>query len=136
MRLAIKNRTIKIALISAALLALLGLSGFTGLLLWVNHGVREVAERACQTQGMTYPEHKVEALIATVGDARQPFQERNLAVWALGQLGDERALPVLKAQLTGRPVCNHSQAICQYEAKKAMAKITGEKKVIRLAATR
>ena len=35
------------------------------------------------------------ALIALVEDENASFEARNSAIWALGQLGDERALPAL-----------------------------------------
>jgi len=45
--------------------------------------------------------------------------KRNHAIWALGQLGDKRALPSLEKLYTGEP-CDHSKYVCQYELKKAI----------------
>ena len=50
--------------------------------------------------------------------------ERDLAVWALGELRDRRALPVLKAHYRGGR-CNHAADLCQYELGKAIMKIEG-----------
>jgi hypothetical protein len=56
---------------------------------------------------------RIEALIALVDCRDCRIEDRNHAVWALGQLRDKRALPVLYKYRTGKP-CNHSRQICQY----------------------
>ncbi len=43
----------------------------------------------------------VEALTQLVKDQENTFRERNRAIWALGQLGDKRALSVLEELYTG-----------------------------------
>ena len=68
---------------------------------------------------------EVEALIAVVDDPAHAPQDRTRAVWALGQIGDPRALAVLEKHYTGEP-CDHERAICQYELDKAIRKIRGE----------
>jgi hypothetical protein len=63
---------------------------------------------------------RVEALIALVNCEECNLNDRNLAVWALGQLTDKRALPTLyKYRRPGIP-CNHMTSICQYEIAKAI----------------
>lgn len=62
---------------------------------------------------------QVDALIAQLECTSCAMKERNRAVWALGQLGDQRALAPLKAQLTGKP-CDHSKYLCQHELTKAI----------------
>jgi hypothetical protein len=62
---------------------------------------------------------RVEALIALVDCRDCRLEDRNHAVWALGQLKDKQALPVMYKYRTGKP-CNHSTAICQYELEKAI----------------
>lgn len=62
---------------------------------------------------------RIEALIALVDCENCPLKDRNHAVWALGQLKDKRALPILYKYRTGKP-CDHSQYICQYEISKAI----------------
>lgn len=52
------------------------------------------------------------------------LRERDMAVWATGELKDRRALPVLKAHFTGRG-CDHNRDLCQYELRKAIMKIDG-----------
>jgi PBS lyase HEAT-like repeat len=62
---------------------------------------------------------RIEALIALVDCQDCRLEDRNHAVWALGQLGDKRALPVLYKYRTGKP-CDHSRQICQSEISKAV----------------
>ena len=62
---------------------------------------------------------RIEALIAVVDCQDCSLEDRNHAVWALGQLRDKRALPILYKYRTGKP-CNHSRQICQYEIGKAI----------------
>lgn len=61
----------------------------------------------------------VEALIESVDCESCPLPDRTQAVWALGQLGDPRGLPVLRKYSTGA-TCDHSRAICQREIRKAI----------------
>ncbi len=64
----------------------------------------------------------VEAFIGLVDDETEDFRSRNDAIWALGQLGDSRALPVLNNYFTGiipdREPLN--SVISQYELSKAI----------------
>ena len=62
---------------------------------------------------------RVEALIAQVDCQTCSLHERTQAVWALGQLADKRALPILRKYYTGQP-CDHRRLICQYEITKAI----------------
>ena len=66
-----------------------------------------------------HPGDRVEALIQYVEDPRHSLRDRNRAVWALGQLGDRRALPVLHRHYTGGP-CDHDAVLCQRELSKAI----------------
>ena len=83
----------------------------------IQAGVDEYTEQA----QASYPDKKdgVEALIEFVQSDQHSLQERNRAVWALGQLRDPRALPVLEAAYTGKP-CDHSRFLCQHELAKAI----------------
>ena len=77
-----------------------------------------VAEYAGQAQ-RAFPGDRVEALIAYVESDRHSFRERNLAVWALGQIAAPRALPVLRRHFTGSE-CQHDRFLCQRELKRAI----------------
>ena len=67
---------------------------------------------------------RVEALMALVDSDRHPFRERNRAIWALGQIADPRALPVLRKHYTGAE-CQHDKYLCQRELKKAIDTCSG-----------
>jgi hypothetical protein len=71
-----------------------------------------------------HPGDRVEALIQFVEDSDHPLRERDRAVWALGQLGDRRALPVLRKYYSGEP-CDHSNELCQRELDKAIKLMEG-----------
>ena len=81
----------------------------------------DVSQR-CQIAQDRYEGDCVEALISYLNDEKNSYQSRNSAIWALGQLGDERALPALKNLFTGdipekEPL---NKNISQYELKKAI----------------
>ena len=87
--------------------------------LWVcfdiRAGVKEISAEATQQ----YPGDRVEALITYVNSENKSLRQRNRAVWALGQIGDKRALPTLDKSYTGGP-CDHDSLLCQHELKKAI----------------
>jgi hypothetical protein len=76
-------------------------------------------ETASQKAMAQFKGDRIEALIALVDCQNCRMEDRNLAVWALGQLKDKRALPILYKYRTGKP-CNHWSQICQYEIAKAI----------------
>ncbi|MBU0731322.1 hypothetical protein KKC88_00400 [Patescibacteria group bacterium] len=79
-------------------------------------------EQKCEIAQAKYEGDCVEALILFVDDDENGYEERNSAIWALGQLGDERAMDVLNKYYTGdipdrEPL---EEGISQYELKKAI----------------
>jgi len=66
----------------------------------------------------------VTALLFFVQDETQPLAERNRAVWALGQMRNPRAIPVLEAQV--KDECRHGEDLCQEELEKALALCAGD----------
>jgi hypothetical protein len=76
------------------------------------HAASEVALHDQQGDGVL-------ALMAYVESPTRSLRARNRAVWALGQLGDARALPVLEKHLTGGD-CDHDRVLCQHELRKAL----------------
>ena len=54
-----------------------------------------------QTAQAQFPGKRIEALMAMVDCESCNLGDRNNAVWALGQLGDQRALPVLEKYYAG-----------------------------------
>jgi hypothetical protein len=81
----------------------------------IGSGVHAASEAALLEQ----PGDRVLRLIAYVESPTHTLRERNRAVWALGQLGDARALPVLEKHFTGRD-CDHDRGLCQDELRKAI----------------
>ena len=81
----------------------------------IRSSVKEISAEATQQ----YPGDRIEALITYVNSENHSLRQRNLAVWALGQIGDERALPVLEKSYTGGP-CDHDNCLCQRELQKAV----------------
>jgi hypothetical protein len=67
---------------------------------------------------------RITGLAVLVNCSACSLHERDMAVWALGELRDRRALPVLKAHYTGGK-CDHAADLCQYELGKAIMKIEG-----------
>ena len=85
---------------------------------WIGYEVKV----QCQEAAREYEGGCVEALMAQVDDDEASYRDRNRAIWALGQLGDGRALSVLEKYYTGEiperePV---DKMISQYELKKAI----------------
>ncbi|MHC4298134.1 MAG: HEAT repeat domain-containing protein, partial [Planctomycetota bacterium] len=86
------------------------LAAFVCLCLSIRSGVRRSSALAMQE----HPGDRVEALMAYVSSQDHTLRERNRAVWALGLIGDKRALPLLEKYRTGRP-CDHDTTLCQGE---------------------
>ncbi len=80
------------------------------------------AKNLCQNAKWQYDGDCIEALILQLNDEHQGFRARNHAIWALGQLGDSRALPVLEGYYTGNIPDKEplDETISQYELKKAI----------------
>ena len=81
----------------------------------IRSSVKEISAEATQQ----YPGDRIEALISYVKSENHSLRQSNRAIWALGQIGDERALPVLTASYTGGP-CDHDNLLCQRELQKAI----------------
>jgi hypothetical protein len=61
-----------------------------------------------------YGGDRISALIAYADSPSHRLRDRNRAVWALGHIGDPRALPFLEKHYTGKP-CDHDRMLCQRE---------------------
>ncbi|MDI9549450.1 MAG: HEAT repeat domain-containing protein [Chloroflexota bacterium] len=90
---------------------------------WIGYEVRS----QCRNATETYSGDCVAALVQLLDDEGNGFRERNNAIWALGQLGDSRALPALQRYYTGdipprEPI---DETISQYELKKAINLTSG-----------
>ena len=103
--------------VAAAILGVIAVAGF-GLEGYIVYSAYDVSRTATHH----FPGDRVEALLQQVECSSCKSKDRQSAVWALGQIGDARALPVLRAHVTGR-ACNHEKELCQYELSKAIRHI-------------
>ncbi|MFC1638977.1 HEAT repeat domain-containing protein [Patescibacteria group bacterium] len=85
------------------------------------------AQERCRIAQERHSGDCTEALMVYLQDGSNGFRARNSAVWALGQLGDARALPLLKSYYVGVPDGREplDEAISQYELKKAIKLLEG-----------
>ena len=123
MSLKSKSRWRRILTRGVPIVLLVCVVGIILLSLWIELGVKKVCAEAAQK----YPGDKVEALMMSVeteehGYDAHRYSVNNHAFWALGQLGDKRALPFLKKLSTGQP-CDHETNLCQGEIQKAINKL-------------
>lgn len=90
---------------------------------WIGYEVKD----QCRSAKREYKSDCVTSLMALVKDENKNFRTRNEAVWALGQFGDPKALPVLKSLYTGiipeRELLD--ETLSQYELKKAINLTSG-----------
>jgi hypothetical protein len=90
---------------------------------WIGHDVKQ----QCHEAQAKYQGDCVEALIDLLNDEGQSFAAKNSAIWALGQLGDQRALATLRSYYTGNIPDRESlsESLSQYELKKAIHLTSG-----------
>ena len=96
------------------------LVGFVCIFFSIRSSVKEISATAVHE----YPGDRIEALITYADSRNHSLRKRNLAVWALGQIGDERALATLEKFYTGSP-CDHESRLCQGELQKAIKQCKG-----------
>ncbi|MCP4258935.1 MAG: hypothetical protein GY774_15740 [Planctomycetes bacterium] len=117
------SRFLRILLKGTLIVLLVCVVGVIGFSLWIELHVKKMCRMATQK----YPGDKVEALMMFVNSKETSYRAHlytanNHAFWALGQLGDKRALPFLNSLLTGED-CDHETNICQGEIKEAIDKL-------------
>lgn len=85
---------------------------------WIGVDVKE----QCKIAKGKYDGDCVEVLTQVLDDEKNSLRERNMATWALGQLGDERALETLQKYYTGNIPARepYDSTLSQYELKKAI----------------
>jgi hypothetical protein len=91
--------------------------------IWIGQGIRERINIAKQQ----YSGIAEDALIAYLSDSTHSPRERSdVAVWTLGQIKSQKALPILKRLYKNDPegkTCHHNTELCQYEIHKAIVSI-------------
>jgi hypothetical protein len=139
----IKNLKHKLIFVSVAGLSIF-LIFFVILCSWIGYEVKDQCQEAEREYGgdlpagpetlETSPEDSnrsrqdcVESLMNLLNDENGGFRARNSAIWALGQLGDSRALQVLESYYIGvipdrEPL---DRTLSQYELKKAINLVNG-----------
>ncbi len=78
---------------------------------------------ACLKAQNEYQEDCAGSLIKYAQSGSNTFRARNSAIWALGQLADEQALPFLyelDKSLPEQEKCKHEDYLCKYEVQKAI----------------
>ena len=86
---------------------------------WISSDVRVICKKAQQQ----FEGDCVEALVAYLESDNISFKQKNQVIWALGEIGDKRALPALQKLYTGEKCpkpCDSSKYICQYGIEKAI----------------
>jgi hypothetical protein len=113
----------KILLITGGSIIILICIAALGGYLWIDNSVKANIRIAKEK----YPGAKAEdALIAYLQDTTNSPQDRSqLAVWTLGQIRSEKAMPILKELYKNDPegkTCKgrHGTVLCQYELYKAL----------------
>jgi len=115
----------KFIIIAVSALVSLFLIGIAVLYFWIRSDVAKNIELAQKK----YPGSPEDALISFMMDESNSFNDRtHIAIWTLGMMKSERALPFLKSLYKDDPegkICykNHSSMLCQYEIYKAISKI-------------
>jgi hypothetical protein len=110
-------------------LLLVAVLAFAAIRIWIGNEVKENIALAEEK----YPGTAEEALIAFLRDENNSPRERTfIAVWTLGQIQSEKALPDLQEFYKDDPKGNtcygkHDSVLCQYEIHKAMASIEGRR---------
>lgn len=118
----------RIFIIIGIILLVLVLMGISSLHVWMERSIKENIEIAKQQ----YTGTAEEALIAFLLDEKAETNDKtHIAIWTLGQIKSENALPVLKALYkddSEGETCfgKHDTLICQYEIYKAIEAIEGK----------
>lgn len=85
---------------------------------WISYEVKN----QCLDAQREYGGNCVESLVSLLNDENKSYRSKNDAIWTLGQLSDNRALPILKSYYTGNIPAREplDKMISQYELKKAI----------------
>ena len=110
----------------AVLLGFITLFIFYGITCWV---IFSEVKSICEMAQPQFDGDKVDATIALLQSEKISFVQKNKAVYALGQIGDKKALPALHSQVTGIPCekpCPKHKYVCQYNLQTAIRGCSGK----------
>lgn len=119
----LKNKIVIILAIGISIILLF----FVITSVWIGYEVKS----KCKDAKIEYGGDCNSALISLLKDKNQSFRSRNSAVWALGQIGDSKTVPVLKSFYTGKISSKEplDEVISQYELRKAINLTSGGKNI-------
>lgn len=112
----------RVLIIIASIFVFFLVAGFIGIYIWIDRDVRKNIVLA-QTK---YTGKAEDALIAYLLDETNSPQNRShIAVWTLGQIQSQKAIPILEGIYHNDPegkTCKgrHNTVICKYEIHKAL----------------
>jgi hypothetical protein len=115
----------KILSLIFGVIAILSAGGLLILYLWIGQSIKD----HIATTQQKYPGTAEDALISFLLDETNSTVDRtHVAVWTLGQIKSEKALPILKDLYRDDPKGNtcygrHDTLLCQYEIYKAICTI-------------
>jgi hypothetical protein len=102
--------------------------GMSALLLAALHVISVEVRSACVSAQTEFEGDCVVALSQVAVSPDHSYQKRNRAIWALGEIGDSRAIPILENLSTGEPHpphCNIKHGICEYGVSKSIQLCAG-----------
>lgn len=88
----------------------------------ITYKVENQVQETCKAAVSIYPGDKIQALINVSKNQSTCTKDKSRALWALGQLGDKKALPYLFENFDGIEETD----LCIYEAQFAIEKIKNE----------
>lgn len=106
----------------------IGLIVFVSFFVLTSRIIGQSVRETCFKAQLKYEETCVIALMDTLNNPRETYTDRNNAIWALGQIGDSRALDLLHSYYKGEKPRNHEnleQEISQYELYRAIKLLEG-----------
>ena len=122
-----KNKTCSRKFISRVIL--IGLAIFIIVFAISLHMIYSGVKSICEIATNKFEPDNVLALISLIESDEFPFKQKNKAIWALGQIGDKRALPLLRQldtdEIQEKPL-NSDMYIVQYSVEKAIRQINSD----------
>jgi hypothetical protein len=114
-----KFRTKRILIFTGISIMGVLICSFFAVYIWIDHDVKKNIAVAKQKYSGTAEN----ALLAYLSDtSNSPENRSQIAIWTLGQIGSENALPVLYKNDPEGKTCSgrHNSILCQYEIYKAI----------------
>jgi len=111
----------KIVLILLSVIAGALILTYSAIRIWIGSDLDDIITEATEL----YEGDTIEALISYLESDDHSLVEKNNAIWALGKLSDERALPALNSLVVGEE-CNHPEYVCQRTLSTSINTLKGE----------